>query len=147
MRRFGKRTRGSRAAAANRRVGVSTDRRARVQIGTTNGREWTRIRGLSIRVFPCRVAVMLTVLHVIGGSNNLEGIARRLRFSFGIQGWLIERVLHAFGSGEMHTTPWLFSIPLPGKLPLGVENSGIQRKQKCGVLWRFQITCFFYVGV
>jgi hypothetical protein len=44
MQRCGKRTRGSRAAAANRRVGISPYRRVGTQIGTTNGSERTQMR-------------------------------------------------------------------------------------------------------
>src|SRR5271157_6299031 len=112
MRRCGKRTRGSRGAAANRRVGVSPYRRAGMQIGTTNGRECGSFNSrpsVSSRGY-------VEVLHVIGGSNNLRESPGPAVFISEIQVWLTERALHSFGSGGILAAPRLcpagYSVPL-----------------------------------
>src|SRR5208283_4413884 len=112
MRRCGKRTRGSRAAAANRRVGVSPYRRAGMQIGTTNGRE---CGSFNSRPFVSSRGYV-EVLHVIGGSNNLRESPEPAVFISEFRFGTTERVLHFVRQRGGLAAPRLcsagYSVPL-----------------------------------
>jgi hypothetical protein len=123
MQRCGKCTRGSRAAAANRRVGVSPYRRAGMQIGTTNGRE---CGSFNSRPFVSSRGYV-EVLHVIGGSNNLRELPGPAvfisEFRFGYQsGFFIRSTAGGNSSGakamsrRLQCTPRLLN-PRPNLSP------------------------------